>query len=427
MAVKQPWEEDPLDGQVIQHNVMPDPVAKGGAAPAAGRPPYPEMPAAPTFNEMDPRKMLWGGVLMDLGNHFLTGQKAGLQGWGMEAYMGALKHNRQNEAAKQAYEMERWKAGKPDYKVFGGEKTGYYSYDVNNPGRPVEQLVPGVGNTASERILPVSPKDATFDSMQKFNEHLRKTGIEDYSLLEARNPWKFQVNSDGTAVAWNEQDPNQKLILRTPEEVSNTQGLLDDQATAQEFLRGYGADRDQAMTSINEIRELVSMIQDEQLKTGPAMTTEAKALFDARYQVLRAKLNNYGLKNIATLAEQGVKLNPITVEELKLLLSSEANLGNYSEANLELLLDKAAKIEEVVMKLDHRRDFLTNGGRFSEYKGFFEDTEVGVATGDDGGSILFQVPELGETYTLDELEGMARDNEMDLEDLMIELGVQPSR
>jgi hypothetical protein len=79
-------------------------------------------------------------------------------------------------------------------------------------------------------------------------------------------------------------------------------------------------------------------------------------------------MNPYTQNVVNQIAEQGVRLNPITENELKLLLSTSPQLTNRPEANVRILNDRIAQIDRTIQKLRDQLATLDNGGNITDYR-----------------------------------------------------------
>lgn len=106
----------------------------------------------------------------------------------------------------------------------------------------------------------------------------------------------------------------------------------------------------------NAIRRLESIkARLQELPTG-RIEGPARVWFDSEMQAVEAELNDIALRNIANLADAGVRLNPITEAELALLMSVSANVQNLPEANIRIIDDTIARL---LRQRDQTYEFLT--------------------------------------------------------------------
>ena len=124
------------------------------------------------------------------------------------------------------------------------------------------------------------------------------------------------------------------------------------------------------MTNARASRDLLVGIakEIEGLPTGPG-SEAVMTKINAKYQAAEAQLKQAALENIAALAQKGVKLNPVTEEELRILLSTSPSLTNYPEANKQILEKRIAMFENVMKDLEDQMSFYEKGGNPLDYKG----------------------------------------------------------
>ena len=71
----------------------------------------------------------------------------------------------------------------------------------------------------------------------------------------------------------------------------------------------------------------------------------------------------------AALADQGVRLNPLTEQEIKILFNTSAQLTSYPEANVEILNKRIERWREVLKDIEHQKAHYDKGGTPSNYEG----------------------------------------------------------
>jgi len=86
MLTPTPEETDSAMGEYLPASQMP--------FGAAG---VPEIEQSQLEGYTDPRRALWGGFMMDMANHFLSGRRRGLGGLGPQSMFGAIRQNQQLE------------------------------------------------------------------------------------------------------------------------------------------------------------------------------------------------------------------------------------------------------------------------------------------------------------------------------------------
>lgn len=148
----------------------------------------------------------------------------------------------------------------------------------------------------------------------------------------------------------------------------------------QAFVKRYGAEEAAVQSEaearlpgvINGIRSAVQRLEAvrDRVAELPSGRIEGKIReqFDAEFQAVAAILNEAALENIAALADRGVRLNPITENELKLLLSTSAQLQNEPEANVEILNSRIESFYSRLMQAYELLDWIDGNRSVLDYR-----------------------------------------------------------
>lgn len=374
--------------------------------------------SAPRNDYINPRRALWAGTVLDIATAIAT-RGQGQMGRGVQMYTSALHYNH--------------KQTKPNYQFLGGQDVGFWRVDKNDPNSQPELVIKPSALSQGTKVGQINPRDVVFGSLQKFIDHKQATGVEDFSILERYNPFEIVKNPDGTSMLVN-TDTGDSQILRGVDDVVSVQNRIAGEKDRTLFLNAYGADAAGTLDAIKTVQQL----RDElaALGTGP-LVGEVRARMEAKYQVARAKLNTYALKNIAALADMGVKLNPITVEELKILFDTSPQLSNLAEANVEILDNKLSELNRLWGDLTERKNFYDLGGMPMNYvptrvqEALQEDKPPRSSTGDGdtgGSSTVFRSSVLEAAgqdaeVTLDEVVELARKEGKTIDAILQELGI----
>jgi len=116
--------------------------------------------------------------------------------------------------------------------------------------------------------------------------------------------------------------------------------------------------------SLNRYEGLMEML--EGLPTGP-MTGRAKGEYLAKYQIARQAITKNALLFIGALSDMGIRLNPITEEEIKLMFTGQPKIDNYSEANIAILKSEIELINKALGELNDKRDWVDSGGKIEDF------------------------------------------------------------
>lgn len=186
-------------------------------------------------------------------------------------------------------------------------------------------------------------------------------------MIPGKDGFWYRVPKDGS-------DPvNTGIPVQDPSAVRTDQFRIGNEdyeefQRRQAFAKRYGTEQAAIQTEaegrlpgvISSTASAMSRLEDvrERIKDIPSGRLEGaiREQFDAELQAINAELNELALVNIAALAERGVRLNPITEAELKLLMSTSAELRNEPEANVDII---NRRIESMQTIMDQAYDLLS--------------------------------------------------------------------
>jgi len=150
------------------------------------------------------------------------------------------------------------------------------------------------------------------------------------------------------------------------------------QSEAEGRLPGVIASTDSAITRLEDLRERIKDIPSGRLEGA------VREQFDAELQAINAELNEAALVNIAALAERGVRLNPITEAELKLLMSTSAEIRNEPEANVKIINRRIDSMNAIMEEAYNLLAWIDSGRPVLQYRPQAYRNRAAADRDDDG-------------------------------------------
>lgn len=89
---------------------------------------------------------------------------------------------------------------------------------------------------------------------------------------------------------------------------------------------------------------------------------------NSEFQVARQQSISLALKNIGTLSAQGIRLNPITENELRILMATQPELTNNTAANRKITISERKKIRGLMADLRDQLNWIRDGGRAEHWR-----------------------------------------------------------
>jgi hypothetical protein len=296
---------------------------------------------------VNPKHAMWGGILQDLGQWLGSNGQSPLRGLGFQ-YMQAA--NEGNRRLRQMHDTRT--EAESRRKDWLGVETAKLLYGED-----------GVAATEA-KIGKLNPGLYTPDSVSKFEES------GDYKDLEFKP--ESQSALEREFKLWREDPANADRPIGDfyGDRASliaggRKTGELDASTRHNTLIGG-----NEILMSNNRAREEMRGLRSElaSVDTGQ-IKGRVKSFYDERYQALRSSIMLASLQNIATLSNMGVRLNPITQEELKVLMSTMPEMTNNPEANLKIIDRQIAKLERLNSDIESQIAFARNTNRpMTEYE-----------------------------------------------------------
>ena len=193
------------------------------------------------------------------------------------------------------------------------------------------------------------------------------------------------VQTGNPAQPYEIHDTGQPFVSEDPGLIRGLESLLANPALIQAASDLKKGEATGAKTGEANVAALVSLPQAlatarrhvsslEQLRDelqevpSGALTGRVLTLVSAQFQQAEARVIGEALQNIATLAEQGVRLNPISVYELEILMSTSPKLTNRPEANVSILNSRIEKVRRIADEIESQLRLLDSGRDITEYR-----------------------------------------------------------
>ncbi len=330
-ALMAPYTDEelrPIDGELMPQQA---PWGMGG---------QPEIDQQQLEGYTDPRRALWGGFMMDMANHFLSGRRAGLGGLGPQSMFAAIRQNQQLEQQAMKQRELQSQVRNPfqnmpqSYQTFQLAKQGGYDGAFEDWLADVKQ------QAGSNRPVKTWTNSDTgtmwyLDS----NGQAQDTGVpgdepEGLNIVDVGGvPYVQQTQAGGAErmIPLNEWQRNYRLQVAGDEQRNLTQSekwAAADASFEQEVPMLYN-------TFERQLALVDELIED--IENGRFQDT---GYFEGRYRgrlteeggYLTSLLNRQALENL-----QIVNLAPVTEQEFETVRDIFGNILNDPQANLGAL------------------------------------------------------------------------------------------
>lgn len=141
-----------------------------------------------------------------------------------------------------------------------------------------------------------------------------------------------------------------------------------------------------ARARLEALRDRVAKIETGRF-VGPLQEN-----YKAELQAINSEFNMLGLKNIGTLNQEGIRLNPISEHELKILFSTAPTIANEPAANVEILNRMIGELDNIISNGTALIGHIDSGLPVLSYRPRFVQAGAGVQQPGAGGGVQPQPP-----------------------------------
>lgn len=326
--------------------VQPDP--RVPAQPGAANP-YKDMPVA------DPNRAMWSGLLMDMSRFVGSAGRVPMQGLSGQYYDRALEQNRRRRMDIEGWE-DRQRTRQREDVAFKRQQqqvvNPYAEFSANEQDYQQWRKAQNLNDDSASRdmydtrAIATAAKSGSPSAVREYEyfKNLTPEGQKEY-LRVKRSESKYNVDEDRLASI-------EEAITSGKTRGGEARGLATTLTSLNQTMYGY-----------DDLEAIVEQLPS----TGP-ITGDVLGRINTDYQRARAMLYGNALRNIGSLSAQGIRLNPITENELNLLLATQPQLSSNREANLKIIADERRKIRRLMDDINEQIEWIDSGKDINDWR-----------------------------------------------------------